>query len=119
MPELIHVFAALILGYFFTKSILLVLKNNIDTEKSAVLVAFIILFLFFRSLGALNSIRMWTGMWVFFYGTYSYAITKKKKFLAVILFSIVVHFSYVIVLIPFLVSYILRYTSSNYGNVKR
>ena len=108
IPELIHVFAGLILGYFFTKSILLVLKNNIDTEKSGVLVAFILLFLFFRSLGALNSIRMWTGMWVFFYGTYSYAITKKKKFLAVILFSIIVHFSYLIVLIPFLVSYILK-----------
>ena len=108
VPELIHVFAGLILGYFFTKSILLVLKNNIDTEKSAILVAFILLFLFFRSLGALNSIRMWTGMWVFFYGTYSYAITEKKKFLAVILFSIIVHFSYVVVLIPFLVSYILR-----------
>jgi hypothetical protein len=85
-----------------------VLKNNIDKEKSGILVAFILLFLFFRSLGALNSIRMWTGMWVFFYGTYSYVITKKKKFLLVILFSIIVHFSYVIVLIPFLVSYILR-----------
>jgi len=108
VPELIHVFAGLILGYFFTKSILLVLKNNIDKEKSGILVAFILLFLFFRSLGALNSIRMWTGMWVFFYGTYSYVITKKKKFLLVILFSIIVHFSYVIVLIPFLVSYILR-----------
>ena len=108
VPELIHVFAGLILGYFFTKSILLVLKNNIDTEKSAILVAFILLFLFFRSLGALNSIRMWTGMWVFFYGTYSYAITEKKKFLLVILFSIIVHFSYLIVLIPFLVSYLLR-----------
>lgn len=108
VPELIHVFAGLILGYFFTKSILLVLKNNIDKEKSGILVAFILLFLFFRSLGALNSIRMWTGMWVFFYGTYSYAITKKKKFLAVILFSIIVHFSYLIVLIPFLVSYLLR-----------
>ena len=108
VPELIHVFAGLILGYFFTKSALLVLKNRLTIKKSSILTAFIILFIFDRSLGALNSIRMWTGMWVFFYGTYSYAITKKKKFLAVILFSIVVHFSYVIVLIPFLVSYILR-----------
>lgn len=108
VPELIHVFAGLILGYFFTKSALLVLKNRLTIKKSSILTAFIVLFIFDRSLGALNSIRMWTGMWVFFYGTYSYAITKKKKFLAVILFSIVVHFSYVIVLIPFLVSYILR-----------
>ena len=108
VPELIHVFAGLILGYFFVKSALLVLKDRLTIKKSSILTAFIILFIFDRSLGALNSIRMWTGMWVFFYGTYSYAITKKKKFLVVILFSIIVHFSYVIVLIPFIVSYLLR-----------
>ncbi|MEZ7509749.1 hypothetical protein QO190_12275 [Cloacibacterium sp. Arc13] len=108
VPELIHVFAGLILGYFFTKSALLVLKDKLTIKKSGLLTAFIVLFIFDRSLGALNSIRMWTGMWVFFYGTYSYVITKKKKFLLVILFSIVVHFSYLIVLIPFLISYILR-----------
>jgi hypothetical protein len=108
IPELIHVFAGLILGYFFTKSALLVLKNKLNVKKSGILVAFIVLFLFDRSLGALNSIRMWTGMWVFFYGTYSYAVTKEKKYLAVILFSIVVHFSYIIVLIPFIISYLLR-----------
>jgi hypothetical protein len=108
IPELIHVFAGLILGYFFTKSILLVLKNKLTVQKSGILVAFIIIFLFFKSLGAMNSIRMWTGMWVFFYGTYSFAITKEKKYLFVILFSIVVHFSYVIVLFPFLAAYFFR-----------
>lgn len=108
-PELIHVFSGFVLGYFFTKSVLLVLKNNLSTKKGTILIGFIVLFLFIRSIGALNSIRMWTGMWVFFYGTYSWALTKEKKYLVTILFSIVIHFSYVLFIIPVACAYILRY----------
>lgn len=108
-PELIHVFSGFVLGYFFTKSVLLVLKNNLTTKKGAILIGFIVLFLFIRSVGALNSIRMWTGMWVFFYGTYSFALTKEKKYLFIILFSIIVHFSYVVFLIPATLAYLLRH----------
>jgi hypothetical protein len=46
VPELIHVFAGLILGYFFTKSALLVVKNRLTIKKSSILTAFIILFIF-------------------------------------------------------------------------
>jgi hypothetical protein len=108
-PELIHVFSGFVLGYFFTKSVLLVLKNHLTTKKGAILIGFIVLFLFIRSIGALNSIRMWTGMWVFFYGTYSWALTKDKKYLFIILFSIIVHFSYVIFIIPAAFAYLLRH----------
>ena len=108
-PELIHVFSGFVLGYFFTKSVLLVLKNHLTTQKGAILIGFIVLFLLIKSVGALNSIRMWTGMWVFFYGTYSWAITKEKKYLFTILFSIFVHFSYVIFIIPAAFAYVLRH----------
>jgi len=108
-PELIHVFSGFVLGYFFTKSVLLVLKNHLTTKKGTILIGFIVLFLFIRSVGALNSIRMWTGMWVFFYGTYSWAITKDKKYLFTILFSTFVHFSYVLFIIPAAFAYVLRY----------
>ncbi|MEZ7506109.1 hypothetical protein [Flavobacterium sp. Arc2] len=107
-PELIHVFAGLVLGYFFTKSVLLILKNNLDFKKSYILVGFVILLLLIRSIGALNSIRMWTGMWVMFYGTYSWTTTKKRKYLLVILFSVLVHFSYALILIPAAAAYILQ-----------
>jgi hypothetical protein len=108
-PELVHVFSGLVLGYFFTKSVLLVLKNHLTTQKGAILIGFIVLFLFIRSIGALNSIRMWTGMWIFFYGTYSWAITKEKKYLFTILFSMFVHFSYVLFLIPAILAYLLKH----------
>jgi len=108
-PELIHLFSGFVLGYFFTKSVLLVLKNHLTTKKGAILIGFIVLFLFIKSIGALNSIRMWTGMWIFFYGTYSWALTKEKKYLFTILFSTFVHFSYVLFLIPAAFAYLLRH----------
>lgn len=107
-PSLIHVFSGLVLGYFFTKSVLLLLKDNLVTKKGYVLIGFIVLFLSIRSIGALNSIRMWTGMWVLFYGAYSYAIKKEVKYLYVIGFAIVVHFSYAIILIPVVISYLIQ-----------
>jgi hypothetical protein len=111
-PELIHVFSGFVLGYFFTKSVLLVLKNHLTTKKGAILIGFIVLLLFIRSVGALNSIRMWTGMWVFFYGTYSWALTKEKKYLFTILFSMFVHFSYVVFVMPAAFAYLLRHRKS-------
>jgi hypothetical protein len=107
-PSLIHVFSGMVLGYFFTKSVLLVLKNNLQTKKKYILLGFIALFLLIKSIGALNSIRMWTGMWVLFYGSYSYAIKKEVKYLYVIGFAILVHFSYFIILIPVVISYLMQ-----------
>ena len=107
-PELIHVFAGFVLGYFFTKSVLLVLKNNLLVKKSKILLGCIVLFLLIQSIGALNSIRMWTGLWVLFYGTYSYATTKEKKYISVILFAIFVHFAYAVILIPVILAYLLQ-----------
>lgn len=108
IPSLIHVFAGLILGYFFTKSVLLLLKDQLGVSKSAILIGFVFLFLLIRSISALNSIRMWTGMWVLFYGAYSYVLTKEKKYLFVLLFAVGVHFSYVVILIPVIFSYFFK-----------
>lgn len=108
IPELIHVFAGFVLGYFFSKSVLLILKNNLNVKKSYVLLGFIILLLLIKSIGALNSIRMWTGMWVLFYGTYGWVLNKEKKYLFVMLFSVFVHFSYSVIIIIVIFSYLMR-----------
>lgn len=107
-PELIHVFAGFILGYFFTKSVLLLLKGNLRTKKSTILIGFITLFMLIKSIEALNAIRMWTGMWVLFYGTYSYAVTKQKKYGFIILLSVFIHFAYAVILIPVIITFILQ-----------
>ena len=108
VPELLHVFAGLVLGYFFTKSVLLIIGDNLQKKKGYILMGLIFLLLLIKSISALNSIRMWTGMWVLFYGTYGWAKTKNIKYFTAILFSTVVHFSYVVIIIPVAISYLIR-----------
>ena len=108
IPELLHVLAGLILGYFYTKSVLLIIGDNVQQKKNYILMGLIVLLLLIKSITALNSIRMWTGMWVLFYGTYGWAKTKNIKYFTAILFSTVVHFSYVVIIIPVAISYLIR-----------
>lgn len=107
-PPLIHVFAGLVLGYFFTKSVLIVLQDKVFAKKNTLLIAFITLFIIIKSIGALNPIRMWTGMWVLFYGTYSFVLTRKRKYIIIILFSVFIHFSYSVILVPVILSFLMQ-----------
>jgi len=108
IPELLHVFAGLVLGYFYTKSALLLFRNKPMGRLGVITIALMALFLIYRSLTALNSIRMWTAMWVLFFGSYSWFITKKKKYLLVALLSVFFHFSYAIIILPLVVGYLLK-----------
>jgi hypothetical protein len=108
IPELLHVLAGLVLGYFYTKSVLLIIGDNLQQKKNYILMGLIVLLLLIKSISALNSIRMWTGMWVLFYGTYGWAKTKNIKYFIAILFSMIVHFSYVVIIIPVAISYLIR-----------
>jgi hypothetical protein len=107
-PELIHLFGGLLLGYFFTKSVLLVLENLPKHKKGILLVAFIAFFLIVRSVSALNSLRMWTAMWVFFYGSFAYIKRKDTKYLWIIGLSIFIHFSYLLYVVPLVGAILLR-----------
>ena len=107
-PELIHFFAGLVLGYFFTKSVLLILKNNLRSKKSYILLFCIALFILVRSLAALNAIRMSTAMWVCFFGLYSFFLTKEKKYIFILLLVPNIHFSYLVILVPVAVAYVTQ-----------
>lgn len=104
VPELIHVFGGLLLGYFFTKSVLLVLEPKPKGAMGVLLVAFIALFLMSRSISALNSLRMWTGMWVFFYGALLYAKQGRLKDLWPVGLAVLIHFSYLLYTLPLLLA---------------
>jgi len=108
IPELLHFFAGLILGYFYTKSVLIVLEDRFERKKTWLLLALIALFLIIRSVSALNSIRMWTGMWVFFYGSYSYIKRGDVKYLLVVFLATLIHFSYLLYAIPLVMAVVLK-----------
>jgi len=108
IPELLHIIAGLVLGFFYTKSVLLVLKDRTKGKLSLLILAYIALFLIYRSLTALNSIRMWTAMWVLFYGSYSWVLTKKNKYLLIAFLSVFFHVSYLMIVLPLMLGYFLR-----------
>lgn len=108
IPELLHFFAALVLGYFYTKSVLIVLEDKPKHKKPWLLLALIALFLIIRSISALNSIRMWTGMWVFFYGSYAYVKRGNVKYLWVVFLATLIHFSYLLYAIPLVMAILLK-----------
>lgn len=108
IPELIHVFGGLLFGYFFTKSVLLVLESKPRGKLGLLLISFILVFLVVRSISALNSLRMWTAMWVFFYGALAYAKRGQGRYLWIIALSIFIHFSYLLFSLPLLAAIVLR-----------
>ncbi|MCH7412064.1 hypothetical protein MM213_01105 [Belliella sp. R4-6] len=108
IPELIHLFGGLLLGYFFTKSVLLVLENRPKEKLGILLLLFIFLFLITRSISALNSLRMWTAMWVFFYGALAYVKRGETRYLWIIGLSVLIHFSYLLYTVPLIGAIVLR-----------
>lgn len=107
IPELIHVLAGLVLGYFFTKSVLLIVSDQNQSKKTYLFIIVLIFFLTIRSITAINSIRMWTGMWVFFYGAFAFVYFKNPKYLLIILLSTFIHFSYYLYMPPLIAAYFL------------
>lgn len=108
LPELIHVFGGFILGYFFTKSVMLVLEDKPPYRLGFLLTGMIIFFLMKESITALNPLRMWIAMWVFFYGALAYVKRGDYKYLWIIGLSIFIHFSYLLYIIPLAAAILLR-----------
>jgi hypothetical protein len=108
-PELIHLLAGLVMGYFFSQSLYILYKSKGSFNVSVYVIFFLIIFVSNRTLIGLNSIRMWTGMWVLFY--YSLCFWNKKtivNLLGLLIMPLFFHFSYAIFVLPFLISLFLR-----------
>lgn len=108
VPELIHLFGGLLLGYFFTKSVLLVLEDRSQQKMGVLLISMIALFLISRSISALNSLRMWTAMWVFFYGALATVKRKSYKYLWIVGLAAFIHFSYLLYALPLIAAVLLK-----------
>lgn len=99
-PELLHVFAAFFYGIIYF-SIIRILFQRIDWPKGISLIATLFLiFLTYRGITGLNSIRWWTAMWLLVYGLLAYWNYGKRKFLLLALLSIYIHFSFIAFVIP-------------------
>jgi hypothetical protein len=100
VPGLFFVFVSFIYGYFFSGSIMLVYRYLAQSRKSKVLVFIFIIFVLWRNIEGINTVRTWTGLWILFYAVGNYLIFKKKRYLLLLFFPPLVHFAYFLLAIP-------------------
>ena len=107
-PELLHVFSGLIYGAIYFRCLMFIIED-IKFKKAATFVVLLTsIFLIYRGITGLNSIRWWTAFWLMFLGVLGYAKTMNKKFFILTILSLYVHFSFLVFIIPAFFSYFLK-----------
>jgi hypothetical protein len=102
MPFLFFPIVALVYGYFFSGSVLEVLKGveNIKLRPHKLFWSFVILFVLYRNVEGINSVRTWTGLWVLVYACLKYYRTKELKYLLLMFIPPFIHFGFFIMALP-------------------
>jgi len=99
-PSLFFIIVSFIYGYFYSSSLFLVARHITKSHKSRILLIFFALFVLWKNLEGINTVRTWTGLWVLFYGASHYFIYKKRKYLLITFIPPFIHFSYFLMAIP-------------------
>lgn len=100
MPQLFFVFVSFVYAYFFSGAILKILRVIPQNKLSFLFYAFAIIFILFKNIEGINTVRTWTGLWVLFYAALSYFETKKKKYLFLMFVPPLIHIAYFIMAFP-------------------
>jgi hypothetical protein len=100
MPWLFFVIVSFIYAYFFSGSIFKLIELKKEISYKWVVYAFILIFILWKNIEGINTVRTWTGMWVLFYACLSYYKTKEKKYLLLMFLPPLIHLSYFIIAIP-------------------
>jgi hypothetical protein len=97
---------AAIFGFFYLKSIDKLYERYQNNRGWNALI-FMILFIVIIPITDLNSVRMWTAAWIFFYGAYYVILYHDARYLLLTFGSVLIHWSFLtanlILLIYFLV----------------
>jgi hypothetical protein len=109
-PELYFFLVSFIYAVFHIKSLSRILVWE-KAPPSWLFWALIIVFISYRSIDNLQTVRTWTGLWVLFYGTFRYHQTHKPIYLLLMLSAPAFHFAYLLMALPaYVVIFIRRLT---------
>lgn len=100
MPSLFFALVAFVFAFFYINAMEKVFfYKNIQINN--LLIFFVTtLVITINFVDNMDSVRMWTGAWVMFYGAFRYTETYKKKYIILLACSIIFHASYIVVAIP-------------------
>jgi hypothetical protein len=100
LPQFFFVFVSFIYAYFFSKSLFRLLRFTSGLKYSWLFYGFVLVFILWKNIEGINTVRTWTGLWVLFYGALSYFETKKKKYLLLMALPPFIHIGYFAMAIP-------------------
>ena len=101
LPGLFFVFVSFIYAYFFAGSMIKIFYLTRKKIKySWAFYGLATVFILWKSLDGINSVRTWTGGWILFYACLNYYQTKKIKYIFLMFVPPLVHVAYFIMAIP-------------------
>ena len=98
----------IVFGYFYSRNIWFLFEYSEKKEMNRTLWILVFSFACIVGFWQLNGVRMWTAAHVFFYGVFLFFIKGEKKGVLITISSVLVHFSFVLPVILFLVSVIFK-----------
>jgi len=99
-PGLFFTFVAFIYAYFFSKSLFRLFEVFPKFKYSKLFFGFAMVFLLWKSIEGINTVRTWTGLWILFYGSISYYQTGKKKYMLLMFVPPLIHIGYMAMALP-------------------
>lgn len=106
-PAWLFLIVGLIYGVLYIKGITLV-YNDVDHKWTFSLLIIFVFFISWIGLDGINSIRTWTGGWIYFIGVYLYFKTTDKRYILLVMSAPLFHFGYLLFTIPFYAYLILK-----------
>lgn len=100
LPQLFFVFVAFIYAYFFSSVIFKILNHAPRAKYDWLFYGFVIVFLLWKNIEGINTVRTWTGLWVLAYGAISYFETRNNKYLFLMAIPPLIHVGYFAMIIP-------------------
>jgi hypothetical protein len=108
MPGLLHLFTSFIYGAIYFRAISFVLNGVKIAQFKIAIYLIITVFLVYRGVTGLNSIRWWTAFWALFLGVVGFAKTKERKYILIALSSMFIHFSFLLFTSTIFFAYFFR-----------
>jgi hypothetical protein len=112
IPKLFFTMVAFGFGFFFISGLEKVFKYRSFYSNSFFYFFVIVLFVSILFVDNMQTVRTWTGAWVLFNGVFGFIESRKGKYLILIALTPMIHFAYLLMAIPALAIFFLRYIES-------
>jgi len=99
-PQLFFTVVAFVYGYFFTGSMIEILRHVKWRKLNYLILGFVAMFFLVKNIEGVNTVRTWTGMWLLVYACLRYYDTGNKKYAMLMFLPPFIHFGYFMMVLP-------------------